>query len=84
MTCHDGGRLNARLADLNKQLSRSRVAGNLLYPSAETSVEKTSFRPFFMIMRIEAIAKSVYGFFGAVFLIVGATVLLLHTGMFPN
>jgi len=35
-------------------------------------------------MRIEAIAKFVYGFFGAVFLIVGATVMLLHTGLLPE
>lgn len=35
-------------------------------------------------MKIEAIAKFVYGFFGAVFLIVGATVLLLHTGLLPE
>ena len=33
---------------------------------------------------IEATAKSVYGFFGALFLIVGATVLLLHTGLLPE
>jgi hypothetical protein len=35
-------------------------------------------------MKTEAISKSVYGFFGAVFLIVGATVLLLHTGLLPE
>jgi hypothetical protein len=35
-------------------------------------------------MKIEAISKSVYGFFGAVFLIVGVTVLLLHTGLLPE
>jgi hypothetical protein len=34
-------------------------------------------------MKIEAIAKSAYGFFGALFLISGATVLLLHTGLLP-
>jgi hypothetical protein len=33
---------------------------------------------------IEAIAKSVYSFFGALFLIVGATVMLLHTGLLPE
>ncbi len=35
-------------------------------------------------MKIEVIAKFVYGFFGAVFLIVGATVMLLHTGLLPE
>lgn len=35
-------------------------------------------------MNTKAIAKVVYGFFGAVFLIVGATVLLLHTGLLPE
>jgi len=35
-------------------------------------------------MKIEAIAKIVYGFFGALFLLVGATVLLLHTGLLPE
>lgn len=37
-----------------------------------------------MTMKLEAIAKIVYGFFGAVFLIVGATVMLLHTGLLPE
>lgn len=35
-------------------------------------------------MKIEPIAKLVYGFFGALFLIVGATVMLLHTGLLPE
>jgi hypothetical protein len=35
-------------------------------------------------MKIEPIAKSVYGFFGTVFLIVGATVMLFHTGLLPG
>jgi hypothetical protein len=35
-------------------------------------------------MKIETLAKSVYGFFGTLFLIVGATVLLLHTGLLPE
>lgn len=35
-------------------------------------------------MKIEAIAKSVYGFFGALFLIIGVTVMLLHTGLLPE
>lgn len=35
-------------------------------------------------MKIEAIAKFVYGLFGTVFLIVGATVMLLHTGLLPE
>ena len=35
-------------------------------------------------MKTEAIAKSVYAFFGALFLISGATVLLLHTGLLPE
>lgn len=39
---------------------------------------------FCEIMKIEAIAKLVYGFFGAVFLVVGATVMLLHTGLLPE
>lgn len=33
---------------------------------------------------INAIAKSVYSFFGALFLIVGASVMLLHTGLLPQ
>lgn len=35
-------------------------------------------------MKIKAITKFVYGLFGAVFLIVGATVMLLHTGLLPE
>ena len=35
-------------------------------------------------MKIEPIAKSVYGVFGTIFLIVGATVMLLHTGLLPE
>ncbi|HZM89660.1 MAG TPA: hypothetical protein VFF31_24270 [Blastocatellia bacterium] len=35
-------------------------------------------------MKTKAIAKFVYGFFGAAFLIVGVTVLLLHTGLLPE
>ena len=35
-------------------------------------------------MKIEAIAKFVYGFFGALFLLVGATIMLLHTGLLPE
>lgn len=35
-------------------------------------------------MKIDAIAKYAYGFFGTVFLIVGATVMLLHTGLLPE
>lgn len=35
-------------------------------------------------MNIKAIAKSLYGFFGAVFLIAGAGVLLLRTGLLPD
>lgn len=35
-------------------------------------------------MNAKAIAKFVYGFFGAVFLPVGSTVLLLHTGLLPE
>ena len=35
-------------------------------------------------MNIRPIAKSVYGFFGATFLIVGITVLLLRTGLLPG
>ena len=34
-------------------------------------------------MKIELIAKSAYGFFGTVFLIAGATVMLFHTGLLP-
>jgi len=46
----------------------------------------TSLRPFDFDnpMKIDAIAKFVYGLFGAVFLIVGATVLMLHTGLLPE
>ena len=35
-------------------------------------------------MKIDAIAKFVYGFFGTVFLIGGATVMLFHTGLLPG
>ncbi|MEK6287092.1 MAG: hypothetical protein AABO57_15235 [Acidobacteriota bacterium] len=35
-------------------------------------------------VNIKPIAKFLYGFFAAVFLIVGATVLLLHTGLLPG
>ena len=35
-------------------------------------------------MKIEPLAKLVYGFFGTLFLMVGATVLLLHTGLLPE
>ena len=35
-------------------------------------------------MKIESIAKALYALFGAVFLIVGATVMLLHTGLLPE
>ena len=35
-------------------------------------------------MKIDSIAKSVYGFFGTVFIIAGATVMLFHTGLLPG
>ncbi len=35
-------------------------------------------------MNIKVIANSLYGFFGALFLIVGAVVLLLSTGLLPD
>jgi hypothetical protein len=35
-------------------------------------------------MKIKALAKSVYGLFGTAFLIVGATVMLFHTGLLPG
>ena len=35
-------------------------------------------------MNIKAIAKLLYGFFGVLFLIAGASVILLHTGLLPD
>ena len=35
-------------------------------------------------MKIELIAKSVYGLFGVLFLLAGAVVMLLHTGLLPG
>ena len=35
-------------------------------------------------MKIELIAKSVYGFFGVIFLLVGSVVMLFHSGLLPG
>jgi len=62
-------------------MANRRISG---HSSRTTKVSITNIRRELSIMVIRLISKVVYSVFGAVFLIVGATVMLLHTGLMPD